>query len=51
MVENKIPDVSILVRKIDYNSKISDIKNKYVITADYNKFTKDIVANSIKVKI
>ena len=27
-VENKIPDVSSLVKKIDYNTKVSEIENK-----------------------
>ena len=49
-VENKIPDVSSLVKKIDCNVKISDIENKYITSADYYKFTKDIVDNSIKSK-
>ena len=49
-VENKIPDISSLVRKTDYDAKISDSENKYITTADYNKFTKDIVANNIKSK-
>ena len=49
VVENKIPDVSNLV-KTDYNAKISDIESKYITAADYNKFTKNIVDNSIKSK-
>ena len=36
-VENKIPDTSNLVRKIDYGTKTSDTENKYITTADYNK--------------
>ena len=36
--------------KIDYDSNISDTENKYITTADYNKFTKDIVTNKIKSK-
>ena len=38
-VENKIPDISNLVKKTDYDAKILDIKCKYFSTADYNKFT------------
>ena len=34
--------------KKDYDVKLSDIKSKYITTNDYNKFTKDIVANRIK---
>ena len=47
-VENKIPDVSNLVKKRIYDAKISDIHSKYITTADYNRFTKNIVDNSIK---
>ena len=47
-VENKIPDVSNLVKKRIYDAKISDIQSKYITTADYNRFTKNVVDNSIK---
>ena len=30
--------------------RISDVENKCITRADYNKFTKDIVANNIKNK-
>ena len=50
-VEEKIADISSLVKKTDYDAKISKIKNKYITTDDYNKFTKDIAANKIKSKI
>ena len=49
-IEGKIPDVSNLVKKKDYNAKITKIENKYITTADYNKFTIDIVDNSVKSK-
>ena len=29
---------------------MSDIENKYITTGDYNKITKKIVANNIKIK-
>ena len=45
---NKIADISNLVQKTDYKAKILDIESKYITTADYNKFTKYIVANKIK---
>ena len=32
VVENKIPDVSSLVKETDYNIKISEIGNKVIIT-------------------
>ena len=34
-VENKIPTVSDLVKKTDYNAEISDIETKYFTTSDY----------------
>ena len=49
-VENKIPDVSNVIKKTNYDAKILDIESKNITTADYNKFTKDIVANDIKSK-
>ena len=32
-VENKISDLSNLVKKTDYDAKMSDIENKYITTA------------------
>ena len=49
-VENKIPDISNLVKKTDDGPKILGIENKYITTADFDKFAKDIVDNSIKSK-
>ena len=50
-MENKIPDVSNLVKKnTDYNAKINDIENEYISAADYNKFTKNVVNNNTKTK-
>ena len=37
-VENKILIVSDLVKKTDYNAKMSDIKKKLFNTFNYNKF-------------
>ena len=48
--EIKIPDGIGLVKKTDYDTKISDIQNKYITLAYYNKFTKNIVENSIRLK-
>ena len=48
-VENKIPSVTDLVKKTDYDAKISEIENKYFTTSDYNKLTNAILnANIIK---
>ena len=29
------------MKKIDYNTKILEIEEKYITTSDYNKFTSD----------
>ena len=39
-VENEIPNISDLVKKSDYDNEIQVVKSKYLITSDYNKFTK-----------
>ena len=49
-VENKIRDVSSLVKKTDYNTKISEIENKvndhnhdkYITTPEFNTMAADI---------
>ena len=45
-----MPYVGNLVKKTNYNAKITEIENKCITTADYNKFTKEFVDNSIKSK-
>ena len=50
MLIKKIPDVSGVVKKTDYNTKISHIEKKYFITFDYNKLTKEILDAKIKKK-
>ena len=48
--ENKIPDVSSLVEKTDYNTKLSEIgkkltdhnNDKYITTPEFNKFTAEV---------
>ena len=51
-VENNIPNVSNLIRKTDYNTKISDIENKittdhendkYITTQEFNKLAPEIL--------
>ena len=37
-VENKIPNVSNLLKKTDHNTKISEIKNEITIDHDYDKY-------------
>ena len=49
-VENKIPSVSNLVNKTDYNTKVTEIENKltsdnhdrYIDTQEFNKLTADV---------
>ena len=49
-VENIIPDVSSLVKKTDYNTKISEIENnvndhnhdKYITTPEFNNMAADV---------
>ena len=43
VVENKISNVSDLIKKIDYDENIKDIEGKYFTTPDYNKFTNNIL--------
>ena len=49
-IEDKTSDMSGLVKKPDYNAKISDIESKYFTTSDYNKFTSKILEIKIKVR-
>ena len=50
-VENKIPDVSNLVKITDYDdAKIPDIESKYFTTSKYNKFMNEIIGNKMKEK-
>ena len=37
-VENKIPNFSELVKKADYDAKISEMETKYFTASDYNNF-------------
>ena len=46
-VENKIPNFSDLVKKADYDGKISEIEKKYFSVSYYNKFT----SNTLDAKI
>ena len=49
-VENKIPDISNLVKKTDYNTKVTEIENKlnnhnhdkYITTPELNTLTADV---------
>ena len=39
-VENKIPNVSNLVKKTEYNTKINEIENKITTDHDHDKYIK-----------
>ena len=55
-VENKIPDVSSLVKNTDYNTSISEIEkkltdhnhDKYITTPEFNKLTAETFAARLK---
>ena len=47
IVERKIPDLSGLAKKTDYDAKILGMDGRYFISSDYNKFTSDIVDTKI----
>ena len=48
VINNEISTVSDLVKKTDYDLKISDIEDKYFTISDYNKFTNEIVDAKMK---
>ena len=55
-VENEIPNVSNLVKKTDYNTKISEIQgkiinhnyDKYITTPEFNRLTAQIFQGRLK---
>ena len=55
-IENKIPDVSSLVKKTYYDTKISEIEKKltdqnhdrYITTPEINNFSAEIFASRLK---
>ena len=55
-VENKVPNVSNLVRKTDYNTTINEIKkkitghdhDKYITTPEFNKLTSENFTATLK---
>ena len=57
VVEKEMPNVSNLVKKTDYNTKISEIENKittdhdhdkYITTEEFNKFTSENFTTRLK---
>ena len=49
-VENGISNVGVVVQKLDYDAKITDIKGKNFTTADYNRFPGDVLDTKIRQK-
>ena len=47
-VENKIPDISGLIKEVNYNAKITDIEANYFTISDYSKFTSEILETNKK---
>ena len=55
-VENKVPNVSSLVKKTDCNTKISEIEgklgnhnhDKYITTPEFNMFSKEVFDARLK---
>ena len=47
-VGKKLPDISGLLKKTDYNAKISDIELKYFTASYYNRFTDKIRDTKLK---
>ena len=50
-VENKTPNVINLLKRINYDAKISEIDSKYFTTADYNKFISQTLDEKINKRI
>ena len=50
-VENKTPNVINLLKRVNYDAKISEIDSKYFTTADYNKFTSQTLDEKINKRI
>ena len=55
-VENKVPNISSLVKKTDYNTKVTEIENrlidhnrgKYITTPEFNRLTAENFAARLK---
>ena len=52
-VGNKIPNVSNLVKKTDYNTKISEIENKIITDHDHDKYitTRELNTQEVNIRI
>ena len=49
-IENKVPDVSDLVKETNYDAEISDIAPKYFAMVGYNNFTSQTLDAKLKKK-
>ena len=49
-VENKIPDDSDTIKKVEYDGKIKYIESKYFTTSDFRKFTDHAIGAKIENK-
>ena len=47
-VQNKLPLAGDLVKKIDYEAKISEIEGKCITTSGYNKLTSDLLDATVQ---
>ena len=50
-VENKIPTITNLVKRTNYDAKTIEIEEKFITTSDYNKFSNDILDAKVKQKV
>ena len=50
-VENKIPTITNLVKRTNYDAKTIEIEKKFITTSDYNKFSNDILDAKVKQKV
>ena len=50
-VENKIPTITNLVKRRNYDAKTIEIEEKFITTSDYNKFSNDILDAKVKQKV
>ena len=48
VVKNELHNIIDLVKKANFDTKISDTESKYFATSDYNKLTNDILDARIK---
>ena len=47
-IKNKIPNVTDVVKKTNYDAKIKNIDGKYLTIADYSKFKSELIQRKNK---